>query len=51
MALHGGDIEVGTGVVSVGNVNVVIAVNSNGRVRAYAVGGMDGRGHPRACLV
>ena len=41
----------GKGVVAIGDVEVVVAVNGDGRVCSDAVGGVDGGAQPRTCFV
>ena len=41
----------GEGVVAIGDVKVVVAVNGDGGVRSDAVGGVDGGAHPRTRFV
>ena len=51
VALNGGVHGSGKGVVAIGDVEVVVAVNGDGRVCSDAVGGVDGRADPRTCFV
>ena len=37
--------------MAIGDVEVVVAVNGDGRVRSNAVGGGEGRADPRTCFV
>ena len=51
VTLNGGVHGSGEGIVAIGDVEVVVAVNGDGRVCSDAVGGVNGGAQPRTCFV